>query len=261
MNGALNFTEAELLGWVTALLLPLFRISGLFMSMMVIGTQSVPGRIRMGLALSLTLMVLPVLPAMPPVDLFSMAGFYLVIQETLIGLIIGFVGRMLFQIFVLGGQLVAMQAGLGFASLVDPVNGLNVPVISQVYLMLATLLYLAFDGHILCMQLIVHSFTSLPVGTGISLPNIESLVMWGSVMFAGALMMALAAALSLLIINLAFGIMTRAAPQLNLFSLGFPITMVTGMVIVWITLTGFLEHFSNYFEQSTELMCQLVNGC
>lgn len=255
------FTEQQLLDWVTTLVLPLFRISGLLMSMMVIGTQSVPARIRAALALALTVMVLPILPAMPKVDLFSLNGFYLSAQESMIGIIIGFVTRMFFQIFVIGGQLVAMQSGLGFASLVDPVNGLNVPVVSQFYLMLATLLFVIFNGHVFMIELIVHSFTSLPVGQGIRLPNIQAIVDWGGIMFSGALLMALAAALSLLMINLAFGVMTRAAPQLNLFALGFPITMVTGLVIIWVTLAGFLGHFENYYQASVELMCQLVNGC
>lgn len=257
----MNFTEQQLLDWVSGLLLPLFRISGMLMTMMVIGTQSVPARIRMGLALALTLMVLPVLPPMPKVELLSLPGFYLVIQESLIGIILGFITRMLFQIFVVGGQLVAMQTGLGFASLVDPVNGLSVPVVGQIYLMLSTLLFLIFNGHVFMIELVVHSFTSLPVGEGISLPNIQAVIAWGQALFGGALMMALAAALSLLMINLSFGVMTRAAPQLNLFSLGFPITMVTGLIIIWLTLAGFVSHFETYYRDSVDLLCQMVNGC
>lgn len=255
------FTEQQLLDWLAAFLLPLFRISGLLMAMMVIGTQSVPARIRMSLALAFTIMVLPVLPDMPKFDLFSLSGFYLAIQEAMIGIVIGFVSRLLFQIFVIGGQLIAMQTGLGFASLVDPVNGLSVPIVGQIYLILATLLFVAFNGHIMMLEIIVHSFRSLPAGYGIGLQNVLSVIDWGQTMFASALMMALAAALSLLMINLAFGVMTRAAPQLNLFALGFPITMVTGLIIIWITLAGFLGHFENYFKDSIDLMCQLVNGC
>lgn len=253
--------EAQLLDWVAGLALPLFRISGLLMTMMVIGTQSVPARLRMALALALTVMALPVLPPAPKVDLVGLSGYYLVVQESLIGIILGFVSRLLFQIFVIGGQLVAMQSGLGFASMVDPVNGLSVPVVSQFYLMLATLLFILFNGHLFMIELIVESFTSLPIGQGIALPGIEAVVHWGRIMFAGALMMALAAALSLLMINLAFGVMTRAAPQLNLFALGFPITMITGMAIIWITLAGFLTHFETDYREATELMCRLVNGC
>ncbi|MBI2379378.1 MAG: flagellar type III secretion system protein FliR [Gammaproteobacteria bacterium] len=257
----MGISEAQMLDWVSGLLLPLFRIAGLLLSMMVTGTQSVPARVRMGLAFALTVMVLPILPPAPKVDLFALNGFYLIAQESLIGIVIGFVSRLLFQVFVIGGQLVAMQSGLGFASMVDPVNGLSVPVVSQFYLMLTTLLFVIMNGHIFMIELIVHSFTSLPIGTGISLLHIEAVVHWGQLMFNAGLMMALAAALSLLMINLTFGVLTRAAPQLNLFSLGFPITMVTGLVIVWITLSGFLVHFESSYTAAVELMCRLANGC
>lgn len=248
----------QLESWLRSYMLPLSRLSALLMVMSVISARSISPRFRIMLAISITALIAPTLPA-PLVDvpLFSFDTVLLIINEVLIGLSFGFISRLLLETFVLGAQVIAMQTGLGFASMVDPTNGLQVPVLSQFFLMLSTLIFLAINGHLMMIEMLVLSFQTLPVGSDmiLSLASIKALVDWASYMFAAALMMALAAVLSLLMINISFGVMTRAAPQLNIFAVGFPITMISGLGIVWLTLSGFLQHFELQFQRAYQLMC------
>ena len=142
-------------------------------------------------------------------------------------------------------------------------NGQQVPAVGQFFLLLASLVFLSFDGHIALIYMTVESFRSLPVGLN-SLAQIDfySLVSWGGWMYTTALSMSLSAVVALLLINFSFGVMTRAAPQLNIFSIGFPITMLSGLVIIWLTLGGFVAHFEQQWHRHLELVCDLLAlGC
>jgi len=219
----------------------------------------VPVRVRMGLAVLITLTVAPLLPAMPVLDGLSFEVYLLIGQQLLIGFTMAFIFQMFFQIFVLAGQMIAMQMGLGFASMVDPVNGVSVAVLSQFYLMLVMLMFVCMNGHLVVIEVFIESFKVMPVAiapfdSGIFM----QLVRWGMWMFASALMIALPAVCALLVVNFAFGIMNRAAPQLNVFALGFPISMLVGMVIVFVTLTRFVPQFDQLAEQSMMMMRTLL---
>ena len=144
------------------------------------------------------------------------------------------------QTFVIAGQIVAMQTSLGFSSMVDPLNGQSSPVVGQYFLILATLLFLASDGHLFMIQLIAHSFTVFPVsGDFIPATTFRGATTFASLMFQAALMISLSAIVALLTVNLAFGVMTKAAPQLNIFSVGFAVSMILGLFILWFTISDF----------------------
>tara|TARA_R100001509_G_C4716137_1_gene164987 strand:- start:90 stop:563 length:474 start_codon:yes stop_codon:yes gene_type:complete len=154
-----------------------------------------------------------------------------------------------------------MQIGLGFASMVDPTNGQQVPVIAQFFLMLASLVFLAFDGHLLMIHMVVASFDAIPVGmTGLDADALFAVAEWGVYMFSAALTAMLSGVIALLLINLSFGVMTRAAPQLNIFAIGFPITMVSGLVVVWLTMGGFIFHFENQWARVVQTMCEILGS-
>lgn len=166
-------------------------------------------------------------------------GLYLVylVQELLLGLLMGFVLQIVFQVFILGGQIISMQAGLGFAVMVDPTSNASVPLISQLYLMVTTLIFLALNGHLAILETLIESFRIMPIGKS----SLDPSVVWSTIMFSGwmfkeAVLISIPAILSLLIVSLSFGVMARVAPQLNLFSLGFPITLLMGFVIIKIGL-------------------------
>ena len=255
----MEFSLSQIDGWLASVMWPFCRIAGLLTAMAIYGTRSVPARVRLLLAIFITVAAAPVLPAMPDVPLFSGASFMIIAQEIVIGLMLGFISRLLLEVFVVAGQLVSLQTGLGFGSLVDPMNGASVPLISQAFLIIATLLFLAFDGHLLFIELVVKSFHTVPVATD-SLARIDFLAVaeWGSWLFAGGLLVSLAAVLALLMLNLAFGVLTRAAPQLNLFVIGFPATMVVGFILLWLLSGDLLRHFEREFGQAREFACALI---
>ena len=246
----LALSDAQIGGWVASFLLPLFRIAALLMVMPVIGTQLVPVRVRMYLALAFTLVLMPVLPAMPQIDALSLQGWLWIGQEVLVGALLGFSLQLFFHAFVVAGQMIAMQMGLGFASMVDPANGISVAVLGQFLLMLVTLLFLAMNGHLVVFEVLAESFVTLPVGSGLLLDHYLAFAgRLGWVLGAG-LLLALPAITALLVVNIAFGVMTRAAPQLNIFAIGFPLTLVLGLVIVWLGMADILAQYQDLAREA-----------
>lgn len=249
----------QILSIMAIYILPFARLSGFLMTLSIIGSRNVPARFRLLLALSIVVIIAPLLPETEPVELFSFKSSLVIIQQSLIGIVLGFVTRLLLESFVVGGQIIAMQSGLGFASLVDPTSGTSVPALGQFYLMITTLLFLAFDGHLLMIQLLVESFYTIPIGGEYNIYEMfYQITYWFRWVFITALLMALVAISSLLIVNISFGVMTRAAPQINIFAVGFPLTMISGLLLVWLSLVYFLPHFENQLTRSKELVCLMI---
>ncbi len=258
-------TDAQIGAWMGSFLWPLFRIASFFMVIPVIGTQLVPMRVRIGLAFVVTLAVAPLLGPVPEVDALSIQAMFVTLQQILIGTLLGFMFVMLMQLFVVAGQMIAMQMGLGFASMVDPANGVNVPVLSQIFLISVTLMFLAMNGHLVMIEVVVESFRTWPISGdilgqgGIAKDTLWEMIHRISWLFASALLLALPAITSVLIVNLSFGIMTRAAPQMNVFSLGFPIGMIFGLFIIWVSTSELLPQFQKLSEE-TYLFLREIQG-
>jgi len=254
-----EFDQAQFYQWLGQYFFPFCRIAAFFTVLPIFSTQLVPMRIRLGLAVALTVLVAPVIEPIPVQELLSLQSTLLIAKEILIGVTMGFVIQMLFQVFVIGGQAVAMQNGLGFATLVDPVNGINVASISQIYLMTVNLLFFAMNGHLAVIHLIAGSFAQLPVqGDGIAMENINTLVQLGSWMFSGGLMVALPSTIALLVVNIAFGVISRAAPQMNIIAVGFPFTMIMGLVIIWLTLSNVLPMYERLSDEAFEMITDMI---
>lgn len=230
----MEISDAQIASWVSHFLWPFFRVGAFLMIVPVLGAQVVPTRIRTGLALLITLALSPVLPPMPVIEVLGLESLVIIAQQILIGVTLGFVVLTILQVFILAGQTISMQMGLGFASMVDPANGISVAVLSQWYQVLVTLVFLAINGHLVVVEVLADSFTIMPVGpTSFTQGSFLAVAEFGAWLFKASLMLALPAISALLLVNLSFGVMTRAAPQLNVFVLGFPITMLAGLVIVW----------------------------
>ncbi|MNN09800.1 Flagellar biosynthetic protein FliR [compost metagenome] len=255
-----ELSNAQIGGWIGSFVWPLFRVAALLMTMPIIGTQLVPTRVRLYLALAICVVLVPSLPPMPQVDALSPRALLLIGWEILIGAMLGFVLQLLFHAFVVAGQIISMQMGLGFASMVDPTNGVSVPVLGQFFTMLVTLLFLAMNGHLVVFEVIAESFVTLPVGEGLSGNHLwEVAGKLGWVLGAG-LLLALPAITALLVVNLAFGAMTRAAPQLNIFSIGFPLTLVLGLVILWIGTADLLVQYQVLASETLQLLRELIRA-
>ena len=231
--------------------------------MLVAPVFSAPGlsvRTRVLLATLVAALVAPSLPANDLPELFSAAGFLLAIQEVGVGLMIGFVLQLAFGAIVFGAQAMSMTMGLGFAMAVDPQNGVQVPVVAQLYVILGTLLFLSLDGHLMLIAAVVESYELVPVGmSGISPLALSGLVSLGSIVFAGGILLALPVMTALLLVNLAFGIITRTAPQLNIFAVGFPVTILGGLLIMFIVMPGFLDALRNMFDVSLNRSLMIFN--
>jgi len=245
---------AALQHWLNQFLWPLMRISGFCMVAPIVGAALVPARVRLLFSLLLTMLVAPMLRDLPQPDFLSPASALLVAQQLLIGIGLAYFLQMLMQAFVTFGQIVAMQMGLGFASMNDPINGVAVTSVSQFYLLMVTLLFLAINGHLVMIDVLVESFRTLPVGADIGAARLQTLVGWASWMFAAGLLMALPAVTALLIINCSLGVITRAAPQLNIFAIGFPLMLVLGMLILWASMASALPNFERYSQEALEAM-------
>ncbi len=258
----MEFAADTITQFMADMMLPFMRISGMFAAMVGISAKTVPPTVRALLTLFLTLLIMPIVPPVPVAEVFNVGTFVLIIQQLIIGVAIGFISTMVLNTFVLAGQVVAMQTGLGFASIVDPVNGINVPAVGQFYLILATLLFWAFDGHLAMIRMIVLSFQAFPIGAewwGAS--QFKEIAHWAGWMFVAAVTLSLAPIVSLLMVNLAFGVMTKAAPQLNIFSIGFTIAQIMGLLIIWMTLDNFTHHFELQWQRAQQFMCHLLLIC
>lgn len=257
----MEFSIAEITGALGSYLWPFFRITAMIMVAPIFSSNFVSARARLLLALAASMVIIPTIPTeMPQVQPLSATGLLIVAQQILIGACMGFMLQLLFNAFIVAGQIVAMQMGLGFASMVDPQNGVMVPVVSQLYLVMVTLLFVTIDGHLILIQVMNESFTTMPVAaSGLVPSDFRGVVAQASWMYAAGVIIALPAIGSLMMVNLAFGILSRAAPQISPFTIGFPMTIITGFVIIMVTLPLVGEHLvdmSDYMLQMARLLVQ-----
>lgn len=248
----------ELTGLIGAYLWPLFRVAAMVTSAPVFGTRSVPVKVKIMLTLAITSVLVPMLPV-PEVDVLNPLAFLIIAQQILIGVIIGFTVQLVFSAVITGGQIVAMQMGLGFSLMVDPQNGAQSPVLSQFYIVMVTLIYLGVNGHLVLLEVLAESFKTMPISPdGLVAKDFMQVVHWGSNIFAGGLAIALPAIASLLVVNIAFGVMTRSAPQLNIFAIGFPITMLLGFALVMLTLPNVAPESISLFSDVYHLLQSIL---
>ena len=254
-------SERELLDTMAEFLWVFFRVGGFLMVAPMFGARYVPARVRILVAFALSLALFPVLQVDAQVTLFSIAGFVVAIQQVLIGLACGFIMQLAFDAVVIGIQTVSMSMGLGFAVLVDNQSGIQVPTLSQQYLLLAILLFNAMNGHLMVIELMVESFALVPPGDGILAGEDFWRVMeWGTTMFAGAVKIALPAATAVLIVNVSVGVISRAAPTLNLFAIGLPMTILSGFVVLFLTLPSLTDSIRYLVRESARSVFALLGG-
>ena len=223
----------------------------MLVSIPVFSGRFVSNKIMVGTTLVISFFSLPLLPEHAAVDVLSHEGMMTGIQQIIIGLSMGFVLQLVFSAIIFAGQGIAYSMGLGFASMVDPITGVSVPVISQFYLVLSTLLFLTLGGHLVLIEMLIDSFRTLPIGSaGLERSDLWSIIAWSSRLFSAGLLMAIPSITSLLMVNIAFGVVTKAAPQLNIFAVGFPITLLLGLLLMWVTLPAVLGSFTNLLAES-----------
>jgi flagellar biosynthetic protein FliR len=257
----ITLTTGQLETWMAQVFWPFVRIGACFMVAPAFGAGFVPPRTRIVLAGAVALLVVPLIKAPAGIAPFSPAGFIVTAQQVLIGAAIGFALQIVFDSVSLGGQLLANSMGLSFAFNVDPVRGASTPVVGQLYAILVMLTFLTLNGHLTLIEVLVDGFRTMPIGLdGLGSDGLWSITLWGAQMFAGALAVALPGVTALMIVNLVFGVMSRAAPTLNLFAVGFPLTLALGLVIILIGLPTLQTNFVELMTGAFLLVRQLTGG-
>lgn len=249
----ITLTTIQLNTWIAALLWPLSRILGLLAAAPVFGHSSVPISIKVGLGLLLAAIIAPTVPALPAADPTSWAGLLILAQELVTGLAMGFAMRLVFAAIEFAGEVISSTMGLSFASFFDPNTHGRSSAVNQFLALVATMAFLAVNGHLVLLEALAESFVTLPVaaaptGTGAPL----ELARWGGKIFSAGLQIAMPVIAALLITNVALGILTRAAPQLNIFGIGFPITMGIGFLTISLALPYLATPMQNLFNQGIE---------
>ena len=227
----MDIAVTELMARFYALIWPMLRISALLVAAPIFSLRALNLRIRIVLAMAITWLVFP-MHEWPSIDPLSAQGLLEILNQIMIGLLMGLMLQVVTAAIVVAGQSIANAIGLSMATMIDPNMG-NVPVISQFLLVLGTLIFVGLGGHALLLNLVVESFNSLP--TGGHLLNTESMkhvIAWSSMLFLGALLTALPVIVALLFINIGLGVATRAAPSLNIFSVGFPAMVFAGFAVL-----------------------------
>ncbi len=239
----------QLTVWITGFLWPFFRVAALITMVPLLGMRTIPVTFRIGLAIAITLVIMPLLPPVPAIDPVSSEGLVIIACQLMIGLAMGFFIRMVFSAIETAGGVIGMTMGLGFAQMMDPVNGITVPVVSQLYTIMATLLFFTLNGHLILIEILADSFYVIPVApAAINEGGLWLLLNWAGWIFKGAIIIALPAVAALLLVNISFGVMMRAAPQLNIFAIGFPLTLMLGFIFILVSLPMFYPQFSNLLD-------------
>jgi flagellar biosynthetic protein FliR len=233
----LTFTEADVLAWLTPLLWPFLRVVALFSALPVLAQRTVPARVRIGLAFFVALCAQASLPPVAPIALDSSAAVLAVLQQVLIGVSLGFAVRIVFAAVEFAGELVGLQMGMNFATFFNPMSGGEQTAVSRFYGVTIAWLFIVMGGHLLVVAAVAQSFVAFPVG-GDPFAFLRAVEpqRWGAEIFSLGLWIALPLVAMLLFTNLVLGVISRVAQQMNVFAIGFPVTLGVGLVGVLVTL-------------------------
>ena len=246
----ISLTDAQLDAWIAAYLFPLARILGLIAAAPVFNNAALPMRIKLLAGLAVTVALVPVLPPLPAIAPGSWSGLAVMLQQGLICIAMGFTLRVVFAGIDLAGELIGLQMGLGFAVFYDPQNAAQSPIVAELAGLLALLIFLALNGHLMTLGLLAESFSVLPVGHApFAAAGWETLLRWASGIFSIGVLLALPLIGALLIANIALGVLTKVAPTLNLFAVGFPVTLMAGFAVLALTMPHFAPTLERLFEQ------------
>lgn len=257
----ISLTDAQLNAWLISFIWPLTRILGLIMVAPMFGHRSVPARVKIGLGVFIALIIAPTLPPMPDVGLGSWYGLLILVQQFLIGIAIGYIMRIIFAAVEAAGEIIGLQMGLGFASFFDPQSAGQTLVLARFFNMLALLVFLAVNAHLLLLGVLVDSFQTLPISAQpLSAAGFYNVAAFGSTVFVVGLQLALPLITILLLTNLSLGILTRSAPQLNIFAIGFPITLGVGLIVLDLTLPFFAPQLEMTLQQGFETTATVIRS-
>ncbi|WP_133649598.1 flagellar biosynthetic protein FliR [Paraburkholderia flava] len=254
-------TYAQLNAWLTAFLWPFVRILALVATAPAFSETSVPVRAKVGIAAFVTLIVAPTLAPLPQVTVFSSAGVWIIVNQFLLGAALGFTMQIVFAAIQATGDMIGLGMGLGFATFFDPqVNGSNV-VVSRYMNTIAMLAFIALDGHLQMLTALLTTFQTVPISANLLGPaGWRMLAGWGTTVFTAGLLLSLPVVAALLIANLSLGILNRAAPQIGVFQIGFPLTILVGMLLLQLMAPNMIPFFARLFDSGIDEMGRIALG-
>jgi len=257
----LEVSSTQLDAWIVGLLLPLARVLGMISSAPLFSSSALPIRIRVAFGIVVATAIIPILPAGPAIDPGSGVGVAVFAQQIFIGVAIGLIMRLVFAAVDLAGELIGLQMGLSFATFFDPDSNGQTGVLAEFIGLLATLLFLALGGHLLMIEVLVRSFEWMPIRLEpVNAIGWKDVTATGALLFAAGLLLALPLITALLITNIAMGVLTRAAPQINLFAVGFPITMSAGFVVLILSLDAFGPVMRSFYDRGFEAIATMLQA-
>jgi flagellar biosynthetic protein FliR len=237
------------------------RIGTAFVAAPVFGAVSVPLQIRIVLAAAIGILVVNNTTVATPQAVFSLETFLQVAQEALVGLALGFILQIAFAGPLVASEAIGNTMGLGFASTVDPQRGAPTPALGQFLSIVMTLLFLALDGHLILVDLLVKSYRVLPPGDAwLSPDKLKAIAMFGGYAFAAGLLLALPVGFVILCLNLIVGMLSRSAPSLNLFAVGLPASLATGLVALAIAFPAMGDAMAGIIREGLQATANLVLG-
>ncbi|MFC0267314.1 flagellar biosynthetic protein FliR [Kushneria aurantia] len=255
----LEITYAQLNDWLTAFFWPFVRILAFIGVAPVFSDNAFSRPAKIGLAMVLTVVIAPIIPPMPDVPPTSWAGLMIVVQQFIIGAALGVVMSVVFAAIRASGEFIGLQMGLAFATFFSSSAGGSTTVLSRILYTFSMLLFLALDGHLVMIRLLAETFIRLPVGLeGLEAEGFMAIARWGSIIFSAGFLLGMPVITSLLIINLSMGILNRASPQFSIFSVGFPITLLTGVTLITFMTPELGNIFRRLFEMTFEQMVSVT---
>jgi flagellar biosynthetic protein FliR len=256
----ISFTSIELNALITGFLWPLTRIMGLLSVAPLYGNVSVPATVKIGLGILIAMIIAPTVPVGPAMEPFSYTGLLILTQQMLIGLAMGFVMRVVFACMEMAGEMAGLSMGLGFATFFDPQTQGRSIAVSQFLSLVATMLYLALNVHLALLSTLADSFTTMPITSApMGGRFFEEIVGWGSKVFSSGVQLALPVVAVLLITNVGLGVLARSAPQLNLFGIGFPVTLLVGFVMIAVVVPYMGTPFARLLQDGIEMIQIMTN--
>lgn len=257
----IEITFFQLQGWIVAFLWPFFRITSFMVSAPIFGHSRIPAQLRITFGIALAIVMAPIIPPMPDVPIYSWAGFGIIVEQVLIGIAMGLVMQIAFAVVMAAGEFIGLQMGLAFATFFSPDSGANTMILSRILHAFTVLLYLALNGHLIMLEVIAFSFEQLPIGTaGLNLNAFETFARFGGVIFSSGILLALPVFGALLIINLTLGILNRSAPQLTVFSIGFPLSLTMGLFLITVLTTQLGSFVQALFSHALEFIAQMLEA-
>lgn len=245
----ITLSSAQIDAWIAAFIYPLARILAFIAAAPLWSTAGIPRQTRLILGFAITVAIAPGLPTMPVVEAGSLPGLWILTQQILIGLGMGFAAKIVFSALDLAGEFIGAQMGLGFATAYDPLNSSQTPVITEFMNLLTLLMFLSLNGHLLYIGTLAQSFSAIPVSpTPLGTGSWLNLVELGNKIFSAGLLISLPVVIALMITNVALAVLTRAAPQLNIFAVGFPLTLTGGFIAIAISLNYLAAPLQSIFE-------------